>query len=300
MELCKNNICRNCISLKDRSLIVRPHKNNGLGNRLAGIRGAYALARITNRSFLIDWPYDETESSFFHTKFNKQFNYSRYYDLRENNCPVVLRETFPSMSSTIIKWGYSNEKIIILEQLYNDLGFEKNAHSIYKKLFKPTKKFKQTLKKYINSLGLHENWLGFQIRRNDYKQIPLTTKELKGVEKSINCIKNINISQVFLTTNSVHVKEYLKHYKFVVNNDPSYSKHSNKKNGYKKSLLEFATLASSNMIIGTAGSTFAKEASYFGGVDLTMLKQNTYVLKTIKPYGKCSFSNRYANNIFSV
>jgi len=298
MELCKNNICRNCISSKDRSLIVRPHKNNGFGNRLAGIRGAYALARTTNRSFFIDWPYDETESSFFHTKFNKQFNYSRYYDLKKNNCPVVLRETFPSMSSTIIKWGYSNEKTIILEQLYNDLGFEKNAHFIYKKLFKPTQEFQQSLNKYIYSLGLRKNWLGFQIRRNDYKKMPLTVKELKGIDHSIRCIKIINASQVFLTTNSVHVKEYLKNYKFVINNDPSYSKHSNKKNGYKKSLLEFATLASSNMIVGTAGSTFAKEASYFGGVELTMLKQNTYILRTIKSHGGCGFKHRYDKNIF--
>lgn len=301
MNSCKNNICRNCISLQDRSLVVRPHKNNGVGNRLAGIRGAYALAKITNRTFFIDWPQNETESSFFNIKYNKNFNYSKYYDLNENNCPVVLIETFPSMSSTIIKWGYSDEKIIVLEQLYNDLGFEKDASLIYKQLFRPTKKFKHSLQNYVSSLGLHKSWIGFQVRRNDRNYNPLTQREVVDIDKSVRCIKNINKSHVFLTTNSLHVKEYLKNHKFIVNTDSSYSKHSNKKNGYKKSLLEFATLASSSMIVGTAGSTFAREASYFGGIELTMLIQQTFsVIKNKKAYGKCCFINRYAKNIFEL
>jgi len=52
------------------------------------------------------------------------------------------------------------------------------------------------------------------------------------------------------------------------------------------------------MVLGTAGSTFAREASFFGGVHLTMLKQNTYFLKKIEAYGNCTFISPYSLNLF--
>jgi hypothetical protein len=301
---CKNNICRSCLNTKfeNKTLIVRPHKNNGIGNRLSGIRGAYTLAKKTNRQFIIDWPYEETESQFFNIHHHKVFQPSKYTSFNSGSCPLVLRETFPSMSLKIINMAHTNEKVIILEQLYNDLGYIENAYEIYNTLLKPTNEFKQQLKAYITNLklDLKKGWIGVQLRRNDHKHGKLTKNEVKSLQKTELCLANMNKknNQVFLTTNSIDISSYFKIYNFVQNEDISYRKHSSKKNGYKKALLEFATLASSNRILGTAGSTFAREASFFGGIRVTMRKQNTYILKNLHESGNCTFIAPYGKNLF--
>ena len=71
--------------------------------------------------------------------------------------------------------------------------------------------------------------------------------------------------------------------------------------GYKKALLEFATLASSKMILGTTGSTFAREAAYFGGVHIIMRNHRTYKVKyNMKNWGKCNYVPSYGENVFNL
>ena len=300
-----SKMCRSCMprlaSDSQRVLIYRPHLHNGLGNRMSGIRGAYRMAVRTRRSFWLDWPARQTESEFFHMQRTAS-HVSHYMPWNHSSCAPTFFDVRPNMNDFIFNVSLSNENVIVFEEMYHDLGFGANANAAYLSLLRPTSSFLKKMRAHFAEIGLNTTtgWIGLQIRQNEHHRV--TPGDHLRIWKSINCAKRIAKkmhSDIFATTNSPDVLRILRSTDLKYGQDESFMRHSSSRVGYLPALLEFATLASSRFVIGTAGSTFSREAANFGGISSVMMDHGYRISSRTQIDRSCTYSPPYGTNVFS-
>lgn len=298
-----SKMCRSCMTQSPRDkrvLLFRPHLHNGLGNRMSGVRGAYQMALQTHRSFWLDWPAHQSESSFFHMQ-RTATSISCYIPWDRSSCAPTFFDTRPNMNVFTRNIAMSNETIIVFQEIYHDLGFDMKANAAYLSLLRPTLPFLQHMKAHFAKLGLDatNGWIGLQIRLNENQK--LAAKDQLKIWKSIKCAQSIAKQlrcDIFATTNSPTVLRVLRSTEIKYERNESFMRHSSPHTGYLPALLEFATLATSQFIIGTAGSTFAREAANFGGISSVMMDHGYRIRSHIKSDQVCAYSSPYGQNVF--
>ena len=288
-----------------RTLLVRAHRTNGLANRFAGLRGAQRIAEATGRRLVVEWSPGGQEANWLEPadgigwRFGPAPGSTRPSDLHS---PRLFGMPARKEVARFVELAHSPTPLVVASDLYHDASHTPMAaanishcYAQYQQLMKPTLKVLTMALDHIVELGLCPPinperavalpfpcaWHGLQIRRSDHlakslpnhrshREPPLTPAERRGVERAVaEALDGLDERRLFLTTNSRAVQRHVAalHPLVCTSKNSSHLRHSSPTSGgYLGPLLEFLTLASSARIVGTAGSSFAAEAAYFGNV----------------------------------
>jgi len=155
----------------------------------------------------------------------------------------------------------TSEDFLIESSYINNLKITtKDKHRIYKKYFIPNDIFLNEINK-INEMN--ENVIGISIRKGDFKHLfPETQIDDEIITKWIDNIDN----KIFFCSDD---KEYEKEMRYKIKNSVIPNFNSN-----DADFLDFILLSKCIKIYATQKSSFAEEASYFGGVEYIPLTQD--------------------------
>ena len=282
-----------------RILLARAHASNGLANRLAGLRGALRLAEESGRRLVVEWAAGGQEGNWLEPAPGVMWRMGAAPGVGPPSDldNVGLRgEKAQELVTYFKKLARTERPLVVVSNLWHDLSFvpmssanvtERNEE--YARLLRPSAKLGVMIEDHVEELGLWErssSWAGLQIRRSDnlaksidryasHREAPLSLSEKAGLDRALRAAREkLEDESLFVTTNSGAVQRFLQ--KRVpgacMTANASHLEHSSpRRGGYLGPLLEFMVLASSGRIVGTAGSSFAAEAAYFGGVEQVML-----------------------------
>ena len=283
-----------------RTLLAVAHCTNGLANRFAGLRGALRFAEATGRRLVVEWAPGGQEANWLEPyhgigwRFGPAPGSLRPSDL---DSPRIFGAAARRDVERFVELARSPAPLVVASNLYHDASHTPMAdanishcYAQYQRLFQPSPKLLQMVVDHIVEVGLCPRppslpfscaWHGLQIRRSDHiakshpkhhgqREPHLTSTEVRGVERALaEAVDGLDERRLFLTTNSRAVQRHVARlYPGVcTSKNASHLRHSSPTTGgYLGPLLEFLTLAGSARIVGTAGSSFAAEAAYFGNV----------------------------------
>lgn len=287
----------------NRILLARAHASNGLANRLAGLRGALRLAEATNRRLVVEWAAGGQEGNWLEPADGVGWRLGPGPGAPPpSDLDNVGLRTVASRRAVLrfLDLANTSRPLVVVSNLWHDLSFvPMGASNVsvcrgqYARLLRPSLKLHEMTLDHVVDLDLEytPGWTGLQIRRSDHlansleryehrHEVPLGFHEKQGIATALQtALSPLEYDTLFLTTNSRAVQRYVlqRSPSAHTTSNASHLRHSAPRRGYLAPLLEFMVLSLSTRIVGTAGSSFAAEAAYFGNVsDLVLGDWNTF------------------------
>lgn len=269
------------------SLLLVP--SGGLANRMRAIASAYNLSQTTGSNMQVIWFQDWALKAPFYSIFKpiehfkvieaKRFDYLLYDRARRHNLwipalpqKILFERHINEKSITPLKrqgfdfeqWAYGHRCYMSCYQVFGNF-----PESLYSKLFHPVKEVMEGVNGFREQFSSH--CIGLHIRRTDnaesiqHSPTPLFINKIKAE------IETHADTTVFLATDSDDVKQELRNLFGQRIITPNKAASRNSIDGIRGGLVDMWTLASTQKIYGSAGSTFSPMAASIGNTELVIV-----------------------------
>lgn len=267
--------------------------SGGLANRMRALASAYTLTQAVGSSLEVVWFQDWA----LHAPFYSIFNPPNLLPLREATVKDMLlydrarrrnlwipklpqrflfeRQILEQEVTPLKQQGFDFESWARGHQCYMSCYqvFGTFPNSLYKRMFRPVKEVIDQVERYHDRFSAHT--IGLHIRRTDNDEaIAKSPTELfiRQVEEEIEANDE---TMVYLATDSDEVKEQLRQRFGERIITPQASASRSNIAGIWGALTDMWTLAATQKIYGSAGSSFSPMAASIGDVPLEIIDSDT-------------------------
>lgn len=265
----------------------------GLANRMLAVASAYTLARQTGIKLQVLWFQDWALSAPFRSIFEKPCglslrdatlaDYLLYDRARKRNLWL------PALPQRLLfERRIKEEHVDALKRQGFDFAQWATGHrcymscfsvfglvpdAVYSQLFRPVREVMAVVDSYCSQFSAYT--IGLHIRRTDHAQAIAQSPDELFLQKVEAAIEAHADTKVFLATDSTAVKHLLTSRFGSRIITPGQEARRDSTDGIRGGLADMYTLARTNIIYGSAGSTFSPMAARIGGNEIEILSRKT-------------------------
>lgn len=275
--------------MKQGSLLFVP--SGGLANRMRAIASAYELTKKTGSRLQIVWFQDWALNAPFHSIFEptdmlpireaRLTDFLLYDRARRKNlflpalpqCLYFERRIKEQMVTPLklqgfdfAEWARGHHCYMSCYQVFGSFPDER-----YAQLFHPVSTIREAVDHFRQQFSSHT--IGLHIRRTDNIesiQNSPTVLFIDKIRKEIDCHAD---TRIFLATDSEEVKQELRTLFGLRLITPNAAASRNSIDGIRGGLIDMWTLAATQKIYGSAGSTFSPMAASIGETELEIVRK---------------------------
>ncbi len=280
---------RQAKAIKDGYLLLVP--SGGLANRMMAIASAYAITKQNNCDLKVVWFQDWALEAPFHSIFTppgevrideaKGLDFLVYDRARRKNLwiPALpqkmlferrIRETeiykLKLKGFDFSAWMQGHKCYMSCHSLFGNV-----PDTLFRDLFHPVPEVMDVVSEYRSRFSTHT--IGLHIRRTDHVYAISNSPDELFIKKVEQEIEAHGDTTVFLATDNNQVKKTFadRFGKRIIT--PTEEAARNSIDGIRGGLVDMYTLAATDKIYGSAGSTFSPMAASLGGNDLEILQR---------------------------
>lgn len=279
----------NYTNMSKGSLLFVP--SGGLANRMRAIASAYTLTQQVESSLQVVWFQDWALNAPFFSIFQEtellSIREAKGLDFFLNDRARPKNFFIPFLPQKLLFEKIIEEKMItpLKQQGFDFEGWARGhrcymscyqvfgifPESLYKELFRPVKEVMDGVNRFRDQFSQH--CIGLHIRRTDNAESIQHSPTSLFINKVKAEIETHAETTVFLATDSDDVKQELRNLfgQRIITQNISASRNSI--DGIRGGLVDMWTLAATQKIYGSTGSTFSPMAASIGNTDLEIVKK---------------------------